>query len=118
MLDSLIKWIIENGGLYILLFVVFAETGLFVGFFLPGDSLLFAAGIYIKNFCHQIGDGHEAAWKVVLIIVLVIAASILRKHSRVLVWPQNRAADLRTERVVAVPQKTPFARKRFLRAQW
>jgi len=28
-----------------LLFVVFAETGLFVGFFLPGDSLLFTAGL-------------------------------------------------------------------------
>jgi len=37
---------IINGGLWFLLFVVFAETGLFVGFFLPGDSLLFVAGIY------------------------------------------------------------------------
>ena len=33
-------------GLYIVLFIVFAETGLFAGFFLPGDSLLFLAGIY------------------------------------------------------------------------
>ena len=29
----------------LLLFIVFAETGLFVGFFLPGDSLLFTSGI-------------------------------------------------------------------------
>jgi membrane-associated protein len=46
------QWYIENGGLWLLLFVVFAETGLFAGFFLPGDSLLFVAGIYaheIKN---------------------------------------------------------------------
>ncbi len=50
MLDNLVTWIIENGGLYILLLVVFAETGLFAGFFLPGDSLLFVAGIY----AHQI----------------------------------------------------------------
>ncbi len=40
------QWYIENGGLWLLLFVVFAETGLFAGFFLPGDSLLFIAGIY------------------------------------------------------------------------
>jgi membrane-associated protein len=40
------KWIIDHGGLYLLLAIVFAETGLFIGFFLPGDSLLFVAGIY------------------------------------------------------------------------
>jgi membrane-associated protein len=50
------QWYIENGGLWLLLFVVFAETGLFVGFFLPGDSLLFVAGIY----AHEIkGKGDE-----------------------------------------------------------
>lgn len=37
--------IIIYGGLALLLFVVFAETGLFIGFFLPGDSLLFTAGL-------------------------------------------------------------------------
>lgn len=37
---------IINGGLWFLLIVVFAETGLFIGFFFPGDSLLFVAGIY------------------------------------------------------------------------
>lgn len=39
---------INNGGLWIILFIVFAETGLFLGFFLPGDSLLFVSGIYSK----------------------------------------------------------------------
>ncbi len=47
------QWYIENGGLWLLLFVVFAETGLFVGFFLPGDSLLFVAGI----FAHKMENG-------------------------------------------------------------
>lgn len=50
------QWYIENGGLWLLLFVVFAETGLFAGFFLPGDSLLFVAGIY----AHTIGEGATA----------------------------------------------------------
>ena len=34
------------GGFWLILFIIFAETGLFVGFFLPGDSLLFVSGIY------------------------------------------------------------------------
>ncbi|QOI98760.1 MAG: VTT domain-containing protein [Flammeovirgaceae bacterium] len=37
--------IIEYGGIGLLLFIIFAETGLFFGFFLPGDSLLFVAGL-------------------------------------------------------------------------
>lgn len=41
------------GGLWLLLFIVFAETGLFIGFFLPGDSLLFVAGIYSNNLGHE-----------------------------------------------------------------
>ncbi len=50
------EWYIINGGLWLLLFIVFAETGLFVGFFLPGDSLLFVAGIY----AHEITKKGEA----------------------------------------------------------
>jgi membrane-associated protein len=34
------QFYIEHGGLWLILFVVFAETGLFAGFFLPGDSLV------------------------------------------------------------------------------
>lgn len=37
--------IIRIGGLWLLLFVIFAETGLFFGFFLPGDNLILIAGI-------------------------------------------------------------------------
>jgi membrane-associated protein len=39
------KTIIETGGLWLVVIVVFAETGLLAGFFLPGDSLLFLAGL-------------------------------------------------------------------------
>ncbi len=37
--------IIQYGGLWLLLFVIFAETGLFFGFFLPGDNLILITGI-------------------------------------------------------------------------
>lgn len=39
--DELIRW----GGYTVLVLIVFAETGLLAGFFLPGDSLLVTAGL-------------------------------------------------------------------------
>ncbi len=41
-------------GLYIVIFIVFAETGLFAGFFLPGDSLLFLSGIYSRTLIENV----------------------------------------------------------------
>lgn len=43
LLDS--REIITTGGLFLILVIVFAENGLFFGFFLPGDYLLFSAGL-------------------------------------------------------------------------
>ncbi|MBI4883988.1 MAG: VTT domain-containing protein [Actinobacteria bacterium] len=43
LLDFANKWV-ERGGLIVLAAIVFAESGLLIGFFLPGDSLLFFAG--------------------------------------------------------------------------
>jgi membrane-associated protein len=40
-LDDVIRW----GGYFVLVAIVFTETGLLVGFFLPGDSLLITAGL-------------------------------------------------------------------------
>lgn len=45
----LIDWMLLKLGLYVyvgLFFIVFAETGLAIGFFLPGDSLLVVAGLF------------------------------------------------------------------------
>ncbi|MEO8768670.1 MAG: VTT domain-containing protein [Ferruginibacter sp.] len=43
------EWIMQHGGLYIVVMIVFIEIGFFFGFFLPGDSLLFIAGMVIAN---------------------------------------------------------------------
>ena len=40
------EFYINNGGFWLILFIIFAETGLFIGFFLPGDSLLNEIGYY------------------------------------------------------------------------
>lgn len=71
------------GGLWLLLFIIFAETGLFAGFFLPGDSLLFVAGIYSANLGHELlkligmGGVHNNWLDLLIIIVLVTIAGIL-----------------------------------------
>ncbi len=41
-----IKGLLQWGGTFLVCTIVFVETGLFVGFFLPGDSLLVTAGIF------------------------------------------------------------------------
>jgi membrane-associated protein len=64
--------LIQTGGLLALIAIVFAETGLLVGFFLPGDSLLVTAGILASP--HSVGGGIFDP--VVLIVSLCIAAVV------------------------------------------
>jgi membrane-associated protein len=45
MLD--VTHIIQAGGLLLIAAIIFAESGMFVGFFFPGDTLLLSAGIFI-----------------------------------------------------------------------
>jgi membrane-associated protein len=61
--------IINYGGVWLLLFVIFAETGLLVGFFLPGDNLILLAGI----LCKARPDLIKVEFYV-LIILMVLAA--------------------------------------------
>ena len=63
--------IIHYGGLWLLLFVVFAETGLFVGFFLPGDSLIFISGLICATKPHLLNTPFP------LLLSLLIAAAII-----------------------------------------
>jgi membrane-associated protein len=53
----------------LVLLIVFAECGIFLGFFLPGDSLLFATGLFIANGTIQVN--------IVLACVLISLAAIL-----------------------------------------
>lgn len=63
-------------GLIVILFIIFAETGLFAGFFLPGDSLLFLAGIYSELLMRQLSVGNDFV-NLVVLSSLVAAAGVL-----------------------------------------
>jgi membrane-associated protein len=63
--------IIDYGGLWLLLFVVFAETGLLVGFFLPGDNLILLAGIVCKAKPELLHTNYAQ------LVLMLIAAAVL-----------------------------------------
>jgi membrane-associated protein len=59
-------------GLFVVLFIVFAETGLLAGFFLPGDSLLFLAGIYSETLMRQFSFGNDFLNVTVLSLLIAL----------------------------------------------
>jgi membrane-associated protein len=61
--------ILSRGGFYLLLIVVFAETGLFFGFFLPGDYLLFMAGLLCSSGMIDVSP--------IILVPSLIAAGVL-----------------------------------------
>src|SRR5574337_93997 len=58
-----VEGLVRVGGLLALIAIVFAETGLLIGFFLPGDSLLVTAGLFAVS-------GHLELWSLFLFISL------------------------------------------------
>lgn len=64
-------------GIYVVLFIVFAETGLFAGFFLPGDSLLFLAGIYSNELMNTIMPMENDFLNVALLSTFVALSGIV-----------------------------------------
>lgn len=60
-----------------MLFIVFAETGLFAGFFLPGDSLLFVAGIYSDKLANEFVHTGNDFLDLLILMVLISIAGIL-----------------------------------------
>jgi membrane-associated protein len=66
-----VRGLIEWGGVAMVCAIVFAETGLFVGFFLPGDSLLVTAGVFA-------GAGQlKLSWLLGLVTLCAIAGDQL-----------------------------------------
>jgi membrane-associated protein len=90
-LPELIRW----GGLAVLISFIFAETGLFIGFFLPGDSLLVTAGLFAAK-----GD-----LSIVKVLLGAVVAAILG-HA-VGYWFGQKAG----ERLYARPDSRFFKRK-------
>ena len=73
-----VRGLVQTGGYIALAIIVFTETGLMIGFFLPGDSLLVTAGLFaakgdldivflnvLLSFCAITGDalGYYIGWK-------------------------------------------------------
>ena len=64
-------------GIYVVLFIVFAETGLFAGFFLPGDSLLFLSGIYAEKLATPLRFIPETYSDVTVVAIAISLAGII-----------------------------------------
>ncbi|MBI1290911.1 hypothetical protein GC173_06655 [bacterium] len=68
-----IAQIIQTGGVLAMTAIIFAETGLLVGFFLPGDSLLITAGV----LANPANPNHLAALNVLTLNAILIVAAIV-----------------------------------------
>lgn len=103
------QWYIENGGLWFVVFVIFAETGLFAGFFLPGDSLLFVTGIFSDELVRAgLHFDTGSAFLNLLVLGLIIAlAGVLGNF--VGYWFGKKSGPFLFER-----KDTFFFKKRFL----
>ncbi|HJS55026.1 MAG TPA: VTT domain-containing protein [Chitinophagaceae bacterium] len=116
-IDQFINWIIDYGGFYILLLVVFAETGLFIGFFFPGDSLLFAAGVYMNKLANELFNTNipetdsVPTYQWIIIILMVITASVF--GNIVGYWFGRKTGPLLFER----RETWLFKRKHLIRAK-
>jgi membrane-associated protein len=73
LLDFANEWI-KTGGIFALAAIIFAETGLLIGFFLPGDSLLFFAGFLASSAAYeQFGERYMPSLWVVALVCSVAA---------------------------------------------
>ena len=81
----LIETMLARGGIFVylgLIFIVFAETGLAAGFFLPGDSLLVVAGLFAAA-----GKLNIAVLLVTLFIAAVVGDAV-GYYTGLKMWPR------------------------------
>ncbi|MCU1360090.1 MAG: hypothetical protein JWN99_1379 [Ilumatobacteraceae bacterium] len=65
---------LDKGGIALLALIVFAESGLLIGFFLPGDSLLFIAGFLTSSAGKDsVGGSYMPALPIVALVVFAAA---------------------------------------------
>jgi membrane-associated protein len=93
--------LLREGGFYLLLFVIFAETGLFFGFFLPGDYLLFLAGMFVATGKLDVS--------IFILIIGLIAAAV--GGNFVGYWFGNKTGP-----VLYQKEDTFFFKKKYLKA--
>lgn len=76
--EWLAQTVMAYGGLYLVAAIIFAETGLFAGFFLPGDSLLFISGLIIANNPAPFDSGVLSLiyWIILITIAGIIGNSV------------------------------------------
>ncbi|MEO7800994.1 MAG: VTT domain-containing protein [Ginsengibacter sp.] len=103
------QFYIEHGGLWMIIFIVFAETGLFAGFFLPGDALLFVTGIYSSDIIDAaLGQAHNQWIDLLILWVIITLAGILGNF--VGYWFGKKSGPFLYER-----KDTLFFKKKYLR---
>jgi len=68
-----VQGIVRVGGLALIAAIIFAETGLLAGFFLPGDSLLVTAGIYCTSANPEQAPLLNIVWLNLIVMVAAIA---------------------------------------------
>ena len=68
--------LLTSGGIFLLAAIVFAESGLLVGFFLPGDSLLFVAG-FLASPAGQDAIGKQVLPNIVVVMAVAAAMAII-----------------------------------------
>ena len=66
--------LVHTGGIPLIAAIVFAETGLLVGFFLPGDTMLFIAGVAAGTLSPLTGEAYLNIW---LLVPALIAAAVI-----------------------------------------